>query len=333
MSENGTAVAKPRETVKSLVAMPSYRMRFDEVLGKERAAAFLGSLTALTSEKSLGECEPRSVVAAAFIAATLDLPIQKGLGFAWIIPYKEGGGQPVAQFQIGWKGIVQLALRSGQFKRLNAYPVNQDAFRGMDEFAEAVIDHQALDAEKDPAGFAVSWELLNGFRKTVYWTYGQCIKHATKYSLSYRTKGTSKRNAWNTSEPEMCMKTVVNNAGKKWWPMSVSMERAFEADGTTREDIDSEPAYIDADATPVSTLPPMPRKIGEGPTTELGEQEPAFPQSERTIEDEIREIGETLGFPEAETNKRIKTMATAGKLDTLRDNYRLELKKKQNATE
>jgi recombination protein RecT len=309
-----TAVAKT-ETVKSLVAMPSYRMRFDEVLGKERAAAFLGSLTALTAEKSLGECEPRSVVAAAFIAATLDLPIQKGLGFAWIIPYKEGGGKPVAQFQIGWKGIVQLALRSGQFRRLNAYPVNQDAFKGNDEFAEAIIDHQSLDDEKDPAGFAVSWELLNGFRKTVYWTYAKCIRHAAKYSQSYRTKGTSKRNAWNTSEPEMCMKTVVNNAGKKWWPMSVSMERAFEADSTVRHDIDDEPTYIDANTTEVEALPPMPKEIGE--------------EQERTLEDEIRELGECLGKPSADINQGLKVFGKAGKLEALRDQLRDEYKGKQ----
>lgn len=224
-------------SVKSLVALPAMRQRFDSVLGGKKAAAFIGSLTALTAEKSLAQCEPRSVVAAAFTAATLDLPINKSLGFAWIVPYSGLG-----QFQIGWKGYVQLALRTGQYARLNAFKVNAEAFGGLDGIGEAVIKFEALDETKPPVGFAVAWELVNGFRKVVYWPKERCLAHAKRFSQSYRGK---KDSPWKTDEDAMCLKTVVSNGLRAWGPMSVQMERALVSDQAVRLDVESEPIYID----------------------------------------------------------------------------------------
>lgn len=269
MSE--TAVAESHgtttksETVKSLVAMPGYRQRFDDVLGPEKAAAFLGSLTALTAEKYLAACEPRSVLAAAFVAATLDLPIQKNLGFAFVIPYKG-----VGSFQIGWKGIVQLALRSGQYRRLNAFKVNAEALKGVDDFGEPVLDFEVLDDTKPAVAFAVAWELVNGFRKSVIWTREKCLAHAQRYSQSVR-RGDS---PWKTHEDEMCLKTAVKMALQTWGPMSVQMQRAAINDSTTRMEIDAEPEYLDAE--PIGEPPPpnavekvLDKIKGKSPTPEV----------------------------------------------------------------
>src|SRR5947207_812268 len=104
------------ETLQSLVKQPAYSERFRQVLG-DRAPQFVSSL--LQIGNSLYDVEPRSILAAAMTAAALDLPINPNLGFAWIVPYKTGGVK-VAQFQMGSKGFIQLALRTGQYRRMNA---------------------------------------------------------------------------------------------------------------------------------------------------------------------------------------------------------------------
>ncbi len=248
-------------TVKSLVAMPAYRQRFDDVLGKDRAAAFLGSLTALATEKSLAVCNPQSVLAAAFTAATLDLPIQKNLGFAWVIPYKGMG-----QFQMGYKGYIQLALRTGQYVRLNAFPVNAEAVAGRDEFGEFIIDTSCLDDNKPAVGFAVAWQLMNGFKKTIYWPKEKCMKHAARFSQSF--KADKKDSPWFTDEQEMCLKTVTANGLKKWGPLSVQMEAAYKHDQGVQMDVDAEPEYPDGPQTPEQAQDVDPEPEVEPPAPE-----------------------------------------------------------------
>jgi len=278
-----------RETVKTLVAMPGYRQRFDEVLGAHRASAFLGSLTALTADKYLAACEPKSVLAAAFVAATLDLPINKSLGFAWVVPYNG-----VGQFQIGWKGVVQLALRSGQYRRLNAFKVCADAFLGLDDFAEPIIDNSKLDDAAPAVGYAVVWELLNGFRKTIYWSKEKTIAHAERYSQARKKKRTE--SPWYTHEDEMCLKTVLSNGLRAYGPMSVQMQRAMIEDQAVRYDLDGEPQYIDNEQT-AADLPAMPqeaapKKRGRGPGKKQQAEAAAPPEDDTESAEEKAELDE-----------------------------------------
>lgn len=287
VKEMETAVAK-RETVKSLVAMPGYRQRFDDVLGRDKAAAFLGSLTALTAEKYLAACDPKSVLAAAFVAATLDLPIQKNLGFAFVVPYKG-----VGSFQIGWKGIVQLALRSGQYRRLNAFRVNAEALKGFDEFGEPVLDVSEIDDSKPGVAFVVAWELQNGFKKVVAWSREKCLAHAQRYSQSVR-QGNS---PWKTHEDEMCLKTVVKNALQTWGPMSVQMQAAAINDQSSRMELDAEPEYLDAEE--VTDGNPGPNAV-EKVLDKLKVKASPTPEPDPELDnlwDEAVALGEKLGRP------------------------------------
>ena len=231
------ATLPPKETVRSLLARPAYAQRFREVLDK-RAPAFMSALVALADDPKLAKCEPRSVIAAAFVAATLDLPIQRSLGFAYVVPYAG-----VAQFQVGWKGYVQLALRSGKYRRMAAYPVNAEALKGMDEFCEPIIEAAALDDTKPAIGYVVAWELTNGFRKTCYWSTERIDAHSRRYSQAVKARKMD--SPWFTHPDAMRLKTVVSNELRKWGVLSVEMQQALVADQSSREDIDAEPIYVD----------------------------------------------------------------------------------------
>lgn len=227
---NAPAKQEPR-SVKDFLAMPAYRGRFDEVMGK-RSAQFMASITSMvTQSRQLAECDPKSVIAAAFIAATLDLPIDKNLGYAWVIPYKK-----VAQFQLGSKGYVQLALRSGQYSKLNACPVNAEVFVGYDEVGEPVLDWKKLDDSKPVAGYVAAWKLVNGFTKTVYWPKAKLEAHAKRFSQSYKSGYDS---PWKSDFDRMGEKTVLKNALSRWGILSIDLQRAIVHDAGSQDDIDA----------------------------------------------------------------------------------------------
>src|SRR5436190_15828446 len=150
-------------SVKGLLARTDYQTRFKEVMGT-RAPQFMASICNAANQPHLAECEPRSVIAAAFVAATLDLPIDKNLGFAHIVPYKG-----VAQFQMGYKGFIQLALRTGQYRTINDCIIPDGVLQSYDELT-GELDVDWSKRKSDTAvGYACFFELTNGFRKTLYW--------------------------------------------------------------------------------------------------------------------------------------------------------------------
>jgi len=250
------AIAK-RETVKGLLEQANYKQRFNEVLG-QKAPLFMASLCALSAQRGLAECDPKGVIASAFTAATLDLPIERNLGFAWVIPYKDKGN-PIAQFQMGYKGYIQLALRSGQFKRLAAIKINAEAFKGFDNFHEPIIDMNLVDEDKPAVGYMVAWELVNGFTKTCYWTKAKIDAHAGHYSKAFKTgRGDS---PWTGEYDKMALKTVVSNSLRQWAPLSVQMQKALVYDQSAQADIDAEPVYIDNEAIDVMPQEPDPATV------------------------------------------------------------------------
>jgi recombination protein RecT len=260
----------PRMSLKAYVNDEKIKRKFAEVLG-DRAPQFLSALVQVGSDSFLSRCSPPSIAASAMTAATLDLPIQKSLGFAWIVPYRQKDGNYEAQFQIGWRGVVQLALRSGQFQRINAVCVNQEAYRGRDDIGEPIIDWNLLDETKEPAGYAVAWKLINGFTKVAYWSLAKVIAHAQKYSQAYRG---DRHTPWKDKDQfhAMALKTVVMNELKRWAPLSVQLQNAMVADGAVRKDIDSEPEMIDLDPEGSRVEEPKPQFISSPePKEELQE--------------------------------------------------------------
>ncbi len=204
-------------TVKNLLDNPTVKKRFEEVL-KERAPQYMSSIVNLVnSDTNLSKCEQMSVVASCMVAATLDLPVDKNLGYAWVVPY---GNK--AQFQLGYKGYVQLALRTGQYKSINVIDVHEGELVSWNPLSEELV----IDFEKKKSdaiiGYAGYFELLNGFKKSVFWTKEQIEKHRRKFSKSDF--------GWGKDFDGMARKTVLRNMLSKWGILSIEMQKAYTTD-------------------------------------------------------------------------------------------------------
>lgn len=237
-------------TVKNLFGRDEVRNKFQEMLGK-RAPSFITSvLQTVSSNELLKNADPHSVYHSAAVAATLDLPLNNQLGFAYIIPFnqkqKDGSYKQVAQFQIGYKGFKQLALRSGQFKAINATDVRNGEIKKRDRLS-GVIDFEWIqdDEERDKqpvVGYVCYFELLNGYSQTMYMTVKDLEKHAKKYSQTFR-KGYG---LWKDDFDSMCLKTVTKLNLSKNAPLSVDMQRAIVADQAIVNDSDTlDTTYVD----------------------------------------------------------------------------------------
>ncbi|PAY13882.1 recombinase RecT [Bacillus sp. 7705b] len=223
--QKSAPVQQQGATMKGLLSSPSVIKRFEEVLGK-RATQFTASILSLyNSEQMLQKTDPMSVISSAMVAATLDLPIDKNLGYAWIVPY---GGK--AQFQLGYKGYIQLALRTGRYKSINCIPIHEGELQKWNPLTEEIeIDFEKRESDA-VIGYAAYFELINGFRKTVYWTKAQVEKHKKKFSKSDF--------GWKNDWDAMALKTVLKAVLSKWGILSVEMQKAVIEEDETRERID-----------------------------------------------------------------------------------------------
>lgn len=223
-TETQTQVAeqavKSPPSIKSLLAQEGIQNRFKEILG-QKAPGFVSSiLNVVNGNTMFKNVDPNSVILSAAVAATLDLPINPNLGFAYIIPYKDK-----AQFQMGYKGYIQLAMRTGQYKNINAIEVRSGQLVAFDTLRE---DFQ-FDFTKtggEVIGYVAYFKLLNGFEKTVYWNVGQIIEHAKRYSKSYGKQSSP----WTTNFPEMAMKTLLKHVLSKYGILSIDMQKAIAVD-------------------------------------------------------------------------------------------------------
>lgn len=206
------------------------RAKFREVLGKN-AEAFVGSLLSLVkSNDLLLKAAPNTVIAAAMQAATLKLPINQNLGLAYIVPYwNSKAKENQAQFQMGWKGFVQLAERTGQYKTINASVVYEGQIEDIDFVTGNIIKGKKIS--DTVVGYVAYIEFLNGFSKTFYMDKDEMERHAMKYSQSYK-KGFG---VWKDNFDAMALKTVLKLLISKYGIMSIEMEssnlaRAIAAD-------------------------------------------------------------------------------------------------------
>lgn len=245
--DNGqsTPPVKAGKTFKDLLEAPNVKSRFEETL-KQRSGQFMTSILSLyNNDQALKEADPVSVIQSAMMAASLDLPIEKNFGYAWIIAYKDWkSGKTIAQFQMGYKGYIQLALRSNQYKKINVIPVYEGELTKFDRLTEEFeldYDKRVSDAV---IGYAAYFELLSGFKKTVYWEKDQVEMHRQKFNKAKDKK--SMNNVWRDDYDAMAMKTVLTYLLKKWGILSVDLQQAIINDETQeRKEINEEFADVD----------------------------------------------------------------------------------------
>jgi recombination protein RecT len=187
----------------------------------DNSGAFAASIIDLyTSEKTLMECDPKQVIMQTMKAAVLKLPINKSLGFAWIVAY---GGVP--QFQIGYKGLIQLAIRSNQYKFINADKVYEGEFKTSNKLT-GEFDLTGTKTSDVVIGYFAHFELNNGFSKTLYMTKDRVRQHAEKYSKSFKQPN----GPWVKEFDAMATKTVVRNLLSKYGYLSIDMANVIESD-------------------------------------------------------------------------------------------------------
>ncbi len=216
--------------------------RINELL-KDRAPQFTTTLmAALNSNKALNSCEPQSVLTAALTAASMDLPINQNLGFAYLIPYKNKDGD-VCQFQMGYKGFIQLAQRSGYYKTINATEVREGEIAKIDRLSgEIEFDWIEDDKEREKAkvvGYVAYFKLLNGFEKSLYWSVEKCKAHATRFSKSFKYGG----GLWKDDFESMAIKTVLKQLISKYGPLNTQLQEAITKDQTINGEYIDNPDY------------------------------------------------------------------------------------------
>lgn len=234
---NASVANAAPSTLGVMIGSQSVQQRFEKMLGK-KSAGFLSSLLTLTNNnRLLATANPKTILAAAATAASLDLPINPSLGKAWIVPYKGS-----ASFQIGYKGVIELAMRTGKMKHIIMTPVYEGEIRDWNRFTEAYTPGEKVS--DNVVGYFARFETVNGFSKTAYWTKEEVTAHAKRFSKAFNS------GPWQSDFDAMACKTVLLSIMKTYAPMSIEMQEALESDGkvATINENTGEAEYIDVDA-------------------------------------------------------------------------------------
>lgn len=235
--------AKLPTTVKSLFQNDSVKAKFNEILGK-KSAGFMASVLQIASLNLPANVDPKSVLNAALLAATLDLPVNNNLGFVYIVSYnqkqKDGSYKQVAQAQMGYRAFVQLAQRTGLYKTISAAPIYEGQL-----VSENPLTGYEFDFTKKTSdtiiGFAGYFSLVNGFEKTIYMTLDEMKAHGLKYSKTFKT------GLWQSDFIGMGNKTVLKLLLSKFAPLSIEMQKAISSDQSVINDVETDDyTYVDS---------------------------------------------------------------------------------------
>lgn len=244
-------------TIQSLMNSGAVMKKLNDVLGSEKkASAFVSSVISVSQNNYyLRNAQPMTILASAMVAATLDLPIVPTLGMAYIVPYGNS-----ATFQIGYKGLLELAMRSGEFKNIIDEVVYEGQLVSKNKFTgEYVFDEDAKTSDK-MIGVMARFDLINGYSKTIYWSMEEIEAHARKFSQAFKRGNGS---PWQSDFEAMAKKTVLKSLLNKYAPKSVAMQSAIRFDQAkvvlNSEDIDDlntdafEAEYVDNEVATEAT--------------------------------------------------------------------------------
>ena len=231
------APVKPK-TLRELFNNPIIKTKIEQLVGKNSATFATSVMQIANSNTMLRKADPTSILNAACMAATLNLPLQNGLGFAYIVPFRNNKERKVeAQFQIGYKGFIQLAQRSGQFKRLVALPVYKKQLLKKDFINGFEFDwEQEPEKDENPIGYYTYFKLVNDFSAELYMSHDDIVKHAQRYSQTFK-KGFG---VWHDNFEAMALKTVMKLLLSKQAPLSVEMQQAVLADQAVVKDVENQ---------------------------------------------------------------------------------------------
>ena len=243
---NALSREKKEQTFSNFMTQPAIVQKVNNMVGGKNAQRFITAIiSAVSNNPALQECNQSSVLSAALLGEGLKLSPSPQLGQYYMVPYNSKNGK-VAQFQLGYKGYIQLAIRSGQYKKLNVLAIKEGELIGYDPLNEDIrvnlINDEVIREKTPTIGYYAMFEYINGFRKTLYWSKEKMEMHALTYSKGYQAKkGTT---FWEKDFDGMAYKTMLRQLISKWGIMSIDMQTALENDmGAINEN--GEVEYID----------------------------------------------------------------------------------------
>ena len=250
---NQLTTSKPKFSI--AIQSDMYKNLINQTLGdKDRATRFIASISsAVATNQSLQECDAGTILSGALLGESLNLSPSPQLGQYYLVPFNDSKkGYKVAQFQLGYKGYIQLAIRSGQYKKLNVLAIKKGELVRYDPLNEEIevnlIDDEEERENAETVGYYAMFEYTNGFRKSMYWSKAKMEKHALKYSSGYKAK--KGYTFWEKDFDGMAYKTMLRQLISKWGIMSIDMQQAVEKDMTTIN-TDGTYEYVDNEETTI----------------------------------------------------------------------------------
>lgn len=264
---NSLANRAPKQGLTAYLTQDAVKNQINSVIGGKNGSRFISSIvSAVQATPALQECTNTSILSAALLGESLNLSPSPQLGQYYLVPYdNRKKGAKEAQFQLGYKGYIQLALRSGQYKKLNVMAIKEEELIRFDPLNEEIevnlIQDEEAREEAPTVGYYAMFEYLNGFRKSIYWSREKMVAHAKKFSLGYQRdleKG-SQYTFWSKNFDEMAFKTMLRQLISKWGVMSTDIVQAVDADMAviredgTKEYVENEESFVDTKAADVET--------------------------------------------------------------------------------
>ena len=235
---NSLAKSQQKTSLTAYLSKDAVKNQINSIVGGKNGTRFISSIiSAVNANASLQECTNASILSAALLGESLNLSPSPQLGQYYMVPFKNNNaGVKVAQFQLGYKGYIQLAIRSGQYKKLNVLAIKEGElinFNPLDEEIEVKLIADEAEREKaETIGYYAMFEYTNGFKKAMYWSKEKMKAHAIKYSQGYAAdvkKGT-KWTFWSKDFDGMAYKTMLRQIISKWGIMSIEMQTALDSD-------------------------------------------------------------------------------------------------------
>jgi recombination protein RecT len=284
---NSLQKSQKRLGIGSYLTGDAVKQRINQVIGGKDGQRFISAvISAVQTNPALQECTNQSILSAALLGESLKLSPSPQLGQYYMVPYNDKERGNVAQFQLGYKGYIQLAIRSGQYKKLNVLAIKKGELVRFDPLNEEIevklIDDEEQRETAETIGYYAMFEYVNGFRKAIYWSKNKMLAHADKYSPAFSKDGKTvktrygekkkvsyadfaagnydPKDAWMYSSfwyrdfDGMAYKTMLRQLISKWGIMSIEMASAIDADMAvinedgTKDYVENDPDTIEATA-------------------------------------------------------------------------------------
>lgn len=274
---NSLTTQNKKSTFSVYMASDAVKNKINQMMSGKDGGKFITSLISLVANNpAIAKCEHSTILASALLGESLKLSASPQLGQYYIVPFNDTKNhRTVAQFQLGYKGYIQLAIRSGFYKKLNVLAIKEGELKNynpLDETLEvSLIEDDSIREQTPTIGYYAMFEYQNGFTKTLYWSKAKMEAHAQKYSQAYRSdlaKG-NKYSFWSKDFDGMTFKTMLRQLISKWGLMSVDFQTAIQNDMAVINE-SGQPQYVDNEGEYIEANP-----IKEPEETQEPQEQPA----------------------------------------------------------